>query len=63
MCAAPATFLSAEEILQRQYVAHIIDGSRDPQMDAPKDARTVLGRPRRRKLVGPTNCGTAPRSG
>lgn len=42
----PATFLSAEEILQRQYVAHIIDGfARDPQMEAPKDARTVLGDP------------------
>jgi ATP-dependent helicase YprA (DUF1998 family) len=42
----PATFLSAEEILQRQYVAHIVDRlARDPQMDAPKDARTVLGDP------------------
>ncbi|KUI09912.1 DEAD/DEAH box helicase [Mycolicibacterium acapulense] len=40
----PATFLSAEEILQRQYVAHIIDSfARDPKAEAPKDARTVLG--------------------
>lgn len=42
----PATFLSAEEILQRQYVAHIVDRfARDPQRDTPKDARTVLGDP------------------
>ena len=40
----PATFLSAEEILQRQYVAHIVDQfARDPQVVAPKDARSVLG--------------------
>ena len=42
----PATFLSAEEILQRQYVAHIVDRfARDPKMEAPKDARAVLGDP------------------
>jgi ATP-dependent helicase YprA (DUF1998 family) len=40
----PATFLSAEEILQRQYVAHIVDQfARDPQMEPPRDARSVLG--------------------
>jgi ATP-dependent helicase YprA (DUF1998 family) len=40
----PATFLSAEEILQRQYVAHIVDQfARDPRLDPPKDARSVLG--------------------
>ena len=40
----PATFLSAEEILQRQYVAHIVDQfARDPNLDPPKDARSVLG--------------------
>ena len=40
----PATFLSAEEILQRQYVAHIVDQfARDPQLVPPKDARSVLG--------------------
>ena len=40
----PATFLSAEEILQRQYVAHIVDRfARDPQIPPPKDARSVLG--------------------
>ena len=40
----PATFLSAEEILQRQYIAHIVDQfARDPQVVAPKDARSVLG--------------------
>ncbi|MBU8827094.1 DEAD/DEAH box helicase [Mycolicibacterium goodii] len=40
----PATFLNAEEILQRQYVAHIVDQfARDPQMVVPKDARSVLG--------------------
>jgi ATP-dependent helicase YprA (DUF1998 family) len=40
----PATFLSAEEILQRQYVAHIVDQfARDPQIQAPTDARSVLG--------------------
>lgn len=42
----PATFLSAEEILQRQYVAHIVDRfARDPQAEPPKDARAVLGDP------------------
>ncbi|MGO4442195.1 DEAD/DEAH box helicase [Mycobacterium sp. 2YAF39] len=40
----PATFLSAEEILQRQYVAHIVDQfARDPQVEPPTDARSVLG--------------------
>ncbi|MDV3125278.1 DEAD/DEAH box helicase [Mycobacterium sp. 21AC1] len=40
----PATFLSAEEILQRQYIAHIADQfARDPQLVVPKDARSVLG--------------------
>ncbi len=40
----PATFLSAEEILQRQYIAHIVDQfARDPQTVPPKDARSVLG--------------------
>lgn len=40
----PATFLNAEEILQRQYIAHIVDQfARDPEMVAPKDARSVLG--------------------
>jgi ATP-dependent helicase YprA (DUF1998 family) len=40
----PATFLSAEEILGRQYVAHIVDQlARDPKTIAPKDARSVLG--------------------
>lgn len=40
----PATFLNAEEILQRQYIAHIVDRfARDPEMVAPKDARSVLG--------------------
>ena len=40
----PATFLSAEEILQRQYIAHIIDQfARDPKLESPKDARSVLG--------------------
>lgn len=40
----PATFLSAEEILQRQYVAHIVDQfARDPKLEPPTDARSVLG--------------------
>ncbi|WP_024794787.1 DEAD/DEAH box helicase [Tomitella biformata] len=40
----PATYLTAEEILQRQYVAHIVDQlARDPQTIAPRDARGVLG--------------------
>lgn len=40
----PATFLTAEEILQRQYVAHIIDRlARDPGTVAPRSARAVLG--------------------
>ncbi len=40
----PATFLRAEEILQRQYVAHIIDRfARDPQTVVLKEARAVLG--------------------
>ncbi|GAA4674545.1 DEAD/DEAH box helicase [Gordonia humi] len=40
----PATFLTAEEILQRQYVAHVIDRiARDSTSIAPRDARAVLG--------------------
>lgn len=40
----PATFLTAEEILQRQYVAHIIDRlARQPGALDPVDARAVLG--------------------
>ncbi|MET7773568.1 Zn-binding domain-containing protein [Nocardia sp. NPDC005366] len=40
----PATFLTAEEILQRQYVAHVIDGlGRQPGAQDPIDARAVLG--------------------
>lgn len=40
----PATFLTAEEILQRQYVAHIVDRlARDPNTVAPRGARAVLG--------------------
>jgi ATP-dependent helicase YprA (DUF1998 family) len=40
----PATFLTAEEILQRQYVAHVIDRlARDPSTVAPRGARAVLG--------------------
>lgn len=40
----PATLLNAEEILQRQYLAHIIDRlARDPSAVAPKDARAVFG--------------------
>lgn len=40
----PATLLNAEEILQRQYLAHIIDRlARDPNTVAPKDARAVFG--------------------
>ncbi|WP_338836935.1 DEAD/DEAH box helicase [Gordonia polyisoprenivorans] len=40
----PATFLTAEEILQRQYIAHVIDRlARDPNTVAPRSARAVLG--------------------
>ncbi|MFC3965797.1 DEAD/DEAH box helicase [Nocardia jiangsuensis] len=40
----PATFLTAEEILQRQYVAHIVDRlARQPGALDPVDARAVLG--------------------
>ncbi|MGA4692584.1 DEAD/DEAH box helicase [Rhodococcus sp. AB351] len=40
----PATFLTAEEILQRQYIAHVIDRlARDPNTVAPRGARAVLG--------------------
>ncbi|MEV6324928.1 DEAD/DEAH box helicase [Nocardia sp. NPDC051787] len=40
----PATFLNAEEILQRQYVAHVIDRlARLPGAQDPLDARAVLG--------------------
>ncbi|WP_063065069.1 DEAD/DEAH box helicase [Nocardia violaceofusca] len=40
----PATFLTAEEILQRQYVAHIIDKiAREPGAEDPIEARTVVG--------------------
>ncbi|MFJ4657958.1 DEAD/DEAH box helicase [Nocardia sp. NPDC088792] len=40
----PATFLTAEEILQRQYVAHIVDlVARAPGAQDPGNARAVLG--------------------
>ncbi|PPJ30640.1 DEAD/DEAH box helicase [Nocardia nova] len=40
----PATFLKAEEILQRQYVAHIVDRlAREPGAQDPIQARAVLG--------------------
>jgi ATP-dependent helicase YprA (DUF1998 family) len=40
----PATFLGAEEVLRRQYVAHIVDQlARDPKFLSPKDARSALG--------------------
>ena len=40
----PATLLNAEEILQRQYVAHIVDQlARDPQVTPPNEAHAVLG--------------------
>jgi ATP-dependent helicase YprA (DUF1998 family) len=40
----PATFLNAEEILQRQYVAHVADRlARDPRRSSPKYASAVLG--------------------
>ncbi|MBR7193518.1 DEAD/DEAH box helicase [Gordonia sp. SCSIO 19800] len=40
----PATFLTAEEILQRQYIAHVIDRlARDPNTVTPRGARAVLG--------------------
>lgn len=40
----PATYLDAEEILQRQYVAHLIDTmARDASRPAPKKAAGVLG--------------------
>ncbi|GAB4587647.1 helicase-related protein [Nocardia sp. IFM 10818] len=39
----PATFLTAEEILQRQYVAHIVDRlARQPGAEDPVAARAVL---------------------
>ncbi|WP_063127655.1 DEAD/DEAH box helicase [Nocardia fusca] len=40
----PATFLTAEEILQRQYIAHVVDRSaRRAGAQDPIDARAVLG--------------------
>ncbi|MFE6864516.1 DEAD/DEAH box helicase [Nocardia sp. NPDC057668] len=40
----PATYLTAEEILQRQYVAHIVDRiARRPDIEDPVSARAVLG--------------------
>ncbi|WP_411815557.1 DEAD/DEAH box helicase [Gordonia sp. SND2] len=40
----PATFLTAEEILRRQYIAHVLDAlARDPNTVAPRGARAVLG--------------------
>ncbi|MFE2997311.1 DEAD/DEAH box helicase [Nocardia sp. NPDC059246] len=40
----PAAFLTAEEILQRQYVAHLVDRiAREPGAQDPGDARAVLG--------------------
>ncbi|MBF6455553.1 DEAD/DEAH box helicase [Nocardia cyriacigeorgica] len=39
----PATFLTAEEILQRQYIAHMVDQlARRPGAQDPVDARAVL---------------------
>ena len=50
----PATFLGAEEILQRQYVAHIVDQfARDPQPRRPRMRVSVLGDDRGRQLAGP----------
>lgn len=41
----PATFLDAEEILQRQYVAHLVDQfARDASRTHPKDAVQALGK-------------------
>ncbi|GAA0187842.1 DEAD/DEAH box helicase [Glutamicibacter creatinolyticus] len=41
----PATFLDAEEILQRQYVAHLVDRfARDTSRPHPKDAVQALGK-------------------
>ncbi|MGP5124258.1 DEAD/DEAH box helicase [Glutamicibacter ardleyensis] len=41
----PATFLDAEEILQRQYVAHLVDRfARDTNRPHPKDAIQALGK-------------------
>ncbi|MGP5022254.1 DEAD/DEAH box helicase [Glutamicibacter arilaitensis] len=41
----PATFLDAEEILQRQYVAHLVDQfARDTSRKHPKDAVQALGK-------------------
>ncbi len=40
----PATYLSAEEILQRQYIAHVVDDfARDAQRRHPKMARGAIG--------------------
>ena len=40
----PATYLSAEEILQRQYVAHLVDCfARDENRPHPRRARSALG--------------------
>ena len=40
----PATYLSAEEILQRQYVAHLVDRfARDENRPHPRRAKTALG--------------------
>lgn len=41
----PATFLDAEEILQRQYVAHLVDRfARESSRTHPKDAVQALGK-------------------
>src|SRR5690606_2927453 len=40
----PATYLDAEEILHRQYTAHLVDAmARDASRPAPKKASGVLG--------------------
>jgi ATP-dependent helicase YprA (DUF1998 family) len=40
----PATYLSAEEILKRQYIAHLVDAfARDPQRPHPQRATAAIG--------------------
>lgn len=50
---APATYLSAEEILQRQYVAHLVDCfARDENRPHPHRARGALGAATKGSFLG-----------
>ena len=49
----PATYLSAEEILRRQYLAHLVDAfARDDERPHPRTARAAIGSAEPRSFLG-----------